>query len=269
MTRNNWYNLVNNNSKTSMIKENRLCRNTVDFLLDSVKHGVFARSHDPLTKSNEIFSYDCNFKRCNGKITYQKCYGKDLMDMRTHMGWLCDTCYRESKLQVLETKLTLKTNAEIQKDNSFGNWLEDNQRENLEFIAQQLRNLYRIIVDDIKGEITTDEQVANARQLHKKIHDILYFLRLKFSSMEEHMNPSVMDFESCQVLTLINDEGKVMSFDELNKSLLKSRTKTMYLIDSLIHQFSKANVSLLSLNLIADEPRKRAVQMDKVMEIIK
>ena len=261
---NNWYNLVNNNSKTSMIKENRLCRNTIDYLLDSLKYGMFARSHNPLTESNEIFSYDCNFKRCNGKISYQKCYGKDLMDMRTHMGWLCDVCYRESKLETIETRITLKSNEKIQKDNSFGDWLEDHEKNNLEFIGQQLRNLYRILVDDIEGKITTDEQVKNANALYKKIHDILYSLRLRFSSMEQHMNKSVFNFDSCQVLSLINDEGKLMTFDELNESLFKSRSKTMYLIDSMIHQFSKANISLLSLNLVADEPRKRKADIEKI-----
>lgn len=275
-----WHNLKNCDSRTSMIKENRVCRNMIEIMIDSSKHGLFSKSYEPLTKEEIVYSKNCNFKRCNGKISYQKCYGKDLMDMRTHMGYLCDVCYRESNLEIEEKKITLKSNQKILEDNSAGNKTEQYRTEELEFIAQQLRNLYRIQVDNLEAvstppkftdngiEIKNDDN-ARAYQLYKKIHQNIGLMQSYFRGMEEFFTKknTVLDYESCMVITLIKD-GKTMNMDQINKSLLRSRRNCFSLTDNLSHQFSLANCKILTTCGIADEPRKRTIDLDKCMEIL-
>ena len=126
--------------------------------------------------------------------------------------------------------------------------------EELEELSQQLRNLYRILVNGIELEPMQDQQKANC--LYNNLQDISFSFRTT-SSINGNM----------EILPTILKDNRLMTIPEIAEQTKKSRHSIMCLFDNISHQFSKRNVSLLvQCNL--NESRKRNADLEKSMEIL-
>ncbi len=252
------------NSKTGLIKENRLCRNFIDFLIKSTKQGIFETSFTPLTKEKSIYAETCKIKSCQGELRFNM-YESDIKKKFT-----CLVCDRKQGYRFLETKVEIQSREEIDKFNSIGNFHEKCRIQELEFIGQQLRNFYRILVDDLEPEpimTKTHEKWNEYVKLHNDIHEKLITLRQNFIISYFDDSNKVSNFHHAQVYSLIKN-GKLMTFDELNQSLHDSKHKTMLLVDNIIHQFSQKNLMRIVLCNIANESKKRTSQPDKIKKLM-
>ena len=227
--------MVKKQSKTRLISDNRLVRMNLDVLIDSMKKGLFDSSYSGnIFNEKTIYSDTCKFKNCCGEIKYNQ----------FQKYFYCSTCDRKQKLQFVREDKTLRNTDTI------GNSVESLRKyylKELEFLSQLLRNLYRIIVDNLELEKPTENQIEASNQASKKIHSILFDLRTTLST-----NSGRFD----QVFTIVTN-NRLMTLDEIESKVKQSRYMQMLMIDRISEQFTKQNILKLTVLDIPDEPRKK------------
>lgn len=222
-------------SKTRLIQDNRITRMNLDVLIDSMKKGLFdSEFSGNVFDEKSIYSKVCKIKSCEGKLNYDQ-FGKY---------FYCDLCAKKQKLEFIKEEKIIRKLEKI--DNSIVSFRNYKIKE-LELISQLLRNLYRIITDNLEPTNPTDNQIQESNQLSKKVHSILFGIRTALS-----VNSGRYDL----LYTVIKD-GKIMSFDEIEHQVKETRYRQMLMIDRISEQFSKQNILKLTILNIPDEPRKK------------
>jgi hypothetical protein len=219
-------------SKTRLIKDNRLTKISLDNLIEAMKNGYFDRTFEPLLTSKNIYSEKCRLKKCDGELRYDD----------SKKRFYCNTCFLVQKLQFIREEKTINDMAQIDYSTEYA---RNYNVKKLEEIHQLLRNLYRITVDDLPIPEPTEQQIQQAKELHKKIDGLLFSIRTSLSCGQNYD----------RIFSITKDD-RLMTIEEIQEHIDSIRMKTMCVIDRISSQLSYKNILKLVIANIENEPKR-------------